>query len=34
MKETIRKKKVLAGRKSSCGWFLSLKGKPLLAGSI
>jgi len=25
MKETIRKKKGLAGRKTSCGWFLSLR---------
>jgi len=34
MKETIRKKKGLAGRKTSCGWFLSSRGKPLSAGSI
>jgi len=34
MKETIRKKKGLAGRKTSCGWFLSQKGKPPSAGSI
>jgi len=34
MKETIRKKKGLAGRKTSRGWFLSLRGKPLSAGSI
>jgi len=34
MKETIRKKKGLAGRKTTCGWFLSLRGKPLSAVSI
>jgi len=34
MKETIRKKKGLAVRETSCGWFLSSRGKALSAGSI